>query len=481
MPTLFDVHMPHMGVVERALLTAWLVSPGDRVAESDPLCEVSTDKVDTEIASPASGVLIDQLIAVNDEVPVGAVIARFAPLDAREEEIAEAIRQSAELPRTASESAPLVELPQNGHGSSQPAGAADAAPRSMPVPVAAVDLPEGASLVLQAAWWPAPASAVQETPGQPRRVPSTPPVRKLAKELGMDLKTVNGTGPGGRVTRKDVEAAAVASTSDLAVAPAPAAVSTAASVARGSGVVGSPTGYESVAHEAVALSPQRQAIARNLLESVTTAPQVTAQVDVDMSAVVQARSELNELRIARGEAKLSFLPFIARALCAVVAEHPDLNATFTDTHLLRWRPINLGIAVDAPQGLLVPVVRNAETRTIFSLADAIAGVSARVQNRQVTQEVLASGTITISNSGSVGGVTATPILTRPQVASLGVPAIIRTPVVVTSQTGEEYVSIRPIARLGLTFDHRAFDGAQALRALRSLQGKLEQWSAEAYL
>ncbi|WP_116202644.1 dihydrolipoamide acetyltransferase family protein [Amycolatopsis circi] len=471
MTTLIDVRLPHMGVVEQAVLTSWLRSPGDRVEESEPLCEVSTDKVDTEVPSPVSGVLVGYVAQVDEEVPVGAVIARFAPSDATEDEVAEVIRAGAAASTETAVAAPVAPEPA-------PAPSADPVPVVDPVPTA-VQPPDGSSLVLSAAWLPLPSPEAAARNGSRNGVPTTPLVRKLAKERGLDLREVVGTGPGGRVTRKDLDAAATTPKPAEAVTESRAAVP--APVAKTKGEVAVPRGYENVAYEAVALTPQRRAIARNLLESVSTAPQLTAQVDVDMSAVTQVRAEVNERRLARGESKLSFLPFIARALCATVAEHPDVNATFTDDHLVRWQPVNVGVAVDGPQGLLVPVVKQAERLTAPALAEEIARLSTAVHDRTVTAEDLTGGTITISNSGSVGGVIATPILTRPQVASLGVPAIVRTPMAVTSPSGEEYVAVRPVARFGLTFDHRAFDGAAALRALQSIQRKLETWSAEAYL
>ncbi|MEN0137253.1 MAG: 2-oxo acid dehydrogenase subunit E2, partial [Rhodococcus sp. (in: high G+C Gram-positive bacteria)] len=223
----------------------------------------------------------------------------------------------------------------------------------------------------------------------------------------------------------------------------------------------------------------RRAIAKNLSESWNTAPQLTAQVDVDFTAVSVARAKINRDRTARGEGKLSYLPFIAAALCRAIAAHPVVNSTFTETHLLQWQTVNLGIAVDTADGLLVPVIRDAQQLSLVGLADAIVTASQAVTSGTGRPEDLAGGTITISNSGSVGGVVSTPILTKPQVASLGVPAIVRTPVARRSADGaSELLTIRPIARLGLTFDHRALDGAEALRTLIDVQQTLENWLAE---
>jgi 2-oxoglutarate dehydrogenase E2 component (dihydrolipoamide succinyltransferase) len=222
-------------------------------------------------------------------------------------------------------------------------------------------------------------------------------------------------------------------------------------------------------------------IAENMVRSVSTAAQATAQTDVDMSAVTRIRAEVNGERAARGRPKLSVLAFIARATAATLMDHPDLNATFTDTHLVRWRTVNLGIAVDALHGLLVPVVRSAERLTAPALAEEIADLAERTRSRRLRTEDLKAPTFTISNSGSIGGVTSTPLLNHPNVGTLGVPALIRQPVAVTAPNGEEYVAIRPVMRLGLTFDHRAMDGADALRFLLDLQHRLETWPRAAYL
>ncbi|MFF2107115.1 dihydrolipoamide acetyltransferase family protein [Rhodococcus koreensis] len=430
---LTDIHMPHMGSVEFALLTEWLIKPGEEVNEGDALCEVSTDKVDTEVESPESGILISYVAAVEQEVPVGDVIARFAPADSDPEQVARAIAAAI------------------GEQGGEEAGGGDAA--VVPSTPATSPSPASGSPV-------APAVAFEE---------SKPPTNSLVLAASW-FSPVNRPPEGARrgrlaAARDNASAGELASKSGFLQSQ--------------TSVLTVPAGYEDVAYTETEHTRLRRAIAKNLTESWNTAPQLTAQVDVDFSAVSVARAKVNRDRASRGEAKLSYLPFIAIALCRAIAEHPVVNATFTDTHLLQWQTVNLGIAVDTPDGLLVPVIRDAQLLSLAELSDAVARTSTALANGTGRPEDLAGGTITISNSGSVGGVVSTPILTKPQVASLGVPAIVRTPVARRSADGaSELLTIRPIARLGLTFDHRAFDGAEALRALMSVQKTLENWPSE---
>ncbi|MGW5385720.1 dihydrolipoamide acetyltransferase family protein [Nocardia sp. NPDC003963] len=427
---LTDIRMPHMGSVEFALLTEWLVKPGEAVAEGDPLCEVSTDKVDTEVESPAAGILIEYVAAVDQEVPVGEMIARFAPIGSDPAQVAQAIDNGcgtdAESATTSSPAAPAV-LP-SATPSPVSDGVADA------VAAGRVSEPPTDSLVLAASWFP---HVNYPPPGARRTAIGTARLDNAGATTGRSLLTGERSEP----------------------------------------LI--PAGYADVDYTADEHTRLRKAIAKNLTESWNTAPQLTAQVDIDFTAVSVARAKINRQRLASGRGKLSFLPFVAVALCRAVALHPVINATFTETHLIRWQTVNLGIAVDTPDGLVVPVIRNAQNLTLEGLSDAIAGVSDAVTAGTSKPEDLAGGTITISNSGSIGGVVSTPILTKPQVASLGLPAIIRTPVARKSADGTtDLLAFRPLARIGLTFDHRAFDGAQALRALLEVQAHLENWPTQ---
>ena len=262
-----------------------------------------------------------------------------------------------------------------------------------------------------------------------------------------------------------------------ATAPLPSAAGAGASRLRRGGI---PAGYEGVPHEVVPTTRVRQAIAEHMIRSRQTAAHMTTEVDVDLTAVVRARTELNKARLAGGEAKLSFLPFIARATCAALGEYPDMNSTFQGTQTIRWGQVNLGIAVDTEAGLLVPVIHDAGSLTAPAIGAAIADLAARARDRKLVPDDLAGGTFTISNPGSVGAVSAPAIINQPQVAILGVPTIQRRPWVVTGPEGEEMIAIRSILRLAVTFDHRAIDGADATRFAVAVKDRLESWQTEAY-
>jgi 2-oxoglutarate dehydrogenase E2 component (dihydrolipoamide succinyltransferase) len=240
-----------------------------------------------------------------------------------------------------------------------------------------------------------------------------------------------------------------------------------------------PSGYHDVPHEIVPTTTQRRAIAGHMRLSRATAAHMTTEVDVDMQNVSLARSALNTQR-PPGMTRLSYLPLICKAAISALRDFPDLNATFRGDDLVRWTEVNLAIAVDTPQGLVAPVIRDAGHRTLDSIAHQIADLADRTRARKLLPEDLRAGTFTISNPGSVGAVSAPAIINQPQVAILGLPAIVRRPVVVTTPGGEEMIAIRPTARLALSFDHRAVDGADATRYLVAVSQRLESWTASAY-
>jgi 2-oxoglutarate dehydrogenase E2 component (dihydrolipoamide succinyltransferase) len=207
---------------------------------------------------------------------------------------------------------------------------------------------------------------------------------------------------------------------------------------------------------------------------------MTTEVDVDLGAMVRVRADINIQRLAAGEAKLSFLPFIARVTCVALRDHPELNATFLGERVIHWQGINLGVAVDTPEGLMVPVIRDCDRLTTPAIGDAIADLAERARSRKLVPDDLAGGTFTVSNPGSVGAVSAPAIINQPQVALLGVPAIQRRPWVIADGQGDEAIAIRPILRLAVTFDHRAVDGAGATRFAVAIKERLEAWGPEAY-
>jgi 2-oxoglutarate dehydrogenase E2 component (dihydrolipoamide succinyltransferase) len=435
------VPMPHMGVsIEEGTVIAWHKAVGDTVAEGDVICEIATDKVDMEVEAPSGGTITAIFAEADAVVPVGEA---------------------------------LCELDGDGAGASAATGEGSPGAHSRGVPgdPSPASTPgsggrAAGGLDQHGGFDPAAAAdAVTSLPG----VLASPLAKRIASERGVDLKGVTGTGKRGRIRKDDVLAAAAAGPSSSKPAvPSPASPQ------------GIPAGYEDVPHEVVPTTRVRQAIAEHMIRSRQTAAHMTTEVDVDLTAVVKARMELNKARLAAGEAKLSFLPFIARATCAALAEHPDMNATFQGTQTIRWGQVNLGIAVDTEAGLLVPVIKDAGSLTAPAIGAAIADLAARARDRKLVPDDLAGGTFTISNPGSVGAVSAPAIINQPQVAILGVPTIQRRPWVITGLEGEEMIAIRSILRLAVTFDHRAIDGADATRFAVAVKSRLESWQTEAY-
>jgi pyruvate dehydrogenase E2 component (dihydrolipoamide acetyltransferase) len=291
---------------------------------------------------------------------------------------------------------------------------------------------------------------------------------------------LNGSGIRGRIRKDDVLVAierrrvgglAMVPTPAPQVVPEPAAGDRPAVRLRG---------YDDVPHESVPLGHRRRAIAEHMVRSRQTAAHMTTEVEVDMSAVTRARAEVNAQRLATGATKLSYLPLLTRAACSALLEFPNLNATFDYDRMIVWHEVNVGIAVDTPDGLIVPVIRRCERLTAGAIGDAIADLAGRARTRQVVPDDLLAGTFTISNPGSVGATSAMAIINQPQVAILGIPVIVRRPVVIVDPEGLESVGIRPMLTLALTFDHRAVDGAEATRFLVRLKDALETWGLSAY-
>jgi 2-oxoglutarate dehydrogenase E2 component (dihydrolipoamide succinyltransferase) len=415
---------------------------------------VSTDKVDTEIESTVAGILAEQRYAEGDTVPVGEPLA---------------VVTADGTIRTA---APVA-----------PAPAAVAAPVAAPAPAPdPVVTTPGLPATVGAGPFDHQAAIARVLAGTARSdgPAASPAARRLAVELGVDLAALSGTGGGGHITRADVQRRATdwpespqppvreRRAPETATAPEPAPEPE------------FPPGYEDVPFEAVPTSRIRKVTAEHMVRSRRTAAHMTTEVDVDLGRLTDVRAALNAQRQQAGQSKLSFLPFIARAACAALLDHPDLNATFETERLLRWGEVNLGIAVDTPRGLMVPVVRGAEKLTVEPLAQAIVDVAARVRDGKADADDFRAGTFTLSNPGSVGAVSAPAIINQPQVGILGMPTIVRRPWVVRLADGQETIAIRPIIRLALTFDHRAVDGADATRCLVDVRRRLEDWSVDDY-
>jgi pyruvate/2-oxoglutarate dehydrogenase complex dihydrolipoamide acyltransferase (E2) component len=395
-----EVKLPHMGVsVEEATIVAWRINPGDKVAADETLCELATDKVETELPAPSAGVLLEIVAPVGTMVPVGETIAIL-----------------------------------DTGGCEIPSDALTAPDTSAPV-----------------------------GPALPPRHPAISPVaRRLAREHGVDLTSLAASGPGGRVAKQDVLRAIQATRPHE------------------TGGASLPPGYADVPYELIPTTHVRRRIAENLVRSVQTAAHMTVEVDVVLDVLTEHRASINARRAASGEQKLSLLPFIVRAACSALHDFGDLNATFELERMIRWKQINVSVAVETEAGLAVPVIRCADKLGAPSLATAIARAAEGARRGQLSVEEVSAGTFTVSNLGSAGSVSAPAIIHQPQVAVLGVPAAVRRPWVVQAADGNETIAICSVMALALSYDHRAVDGTYAARFLNAVKDRLESWDETAY-
>jgi pyruvate dehydrogenase E2 component (dihydrolipoyllysine-residue acetyltransferase) len=455
------VLMPELGEsVTEGTVTRWLKKIGDSVQVDEPLVEVSTDKVDTEIPSPVAGVLVSITADEDATVPVGGELARIgvasdtgaapAPAPApKPEPKPEPEPEAAAPPEPAAKPAPSPEPP--------PAPA----PKAEPAP-------------------PQPAAAETGADGAPY---VTPLVRKLANENSIDLAEVTGTGVGGRIRKQDVLAAAhkkeEAKTAPAAAAPTPGQAP-AAPAAK------APTPAPALAHlrgTTQKASRIRQITANKTRESLQATAQLTQTHEVDMTKIVGLRARAKAAFAEREGVKLTFLPFIARAVIDALKIHPNINASYNEEtkEITYYDAEHIGFAVDTEQGLLSPVVHNAGDLSLGGLARAIADIAARARSGNLKPDELSGGTFTITNIGSQGALFDTPILVPPQAAMLGTGAIVKRPRVVVDDSGNESIGVRSICYLPLTYDHRLIDGADAGRFLTTIKHRLEEGAFEADL
>jgi 2-oxoglutarate dehydrogenase E2 component (dihydrolipoamide succinyltransferase) len=440
------ITMPALGEsVSEGTVTRWLKNVGDSVAVDEALLEVSTDKVDTEIPSPVAGTLLAIDVPVDTTVAVGARLAL----------IGSASGQSAPAPAAVAP-APVVAAP------------VVAAPVAAPVVAAPVAAPVVAQPVA-----PAPVAAAAPI-SQPNDAYVTPIVRKLANDLGVNLANVSGTGVGGRIRREDVEAAAPAkSAPSSAVASAPVASS---SVKSAPVIATSP-----LRGTTVTMSRLRKVIAARMVESLQVSAQLTTVIEVDVTKIARLRDRAKASFEAREGVKLSFLPFFAVATCEALKQHPVLNSSIEGDQVIYHGAEHLGVAVDTERGLLVPVIHNAGDLNMGGVARKIADLAARTRENKVTPDELGGGTFTLTNTGSRGALFDTPIINQPQVAILGLGAVVKRPMVVKGDDGGESIAIRSMVYLGLSYDHRIVDGADAARFLVTLKERLEGGAFEADL
>jgi 2-oxoglutarate dehydrogenase E2 component (dihydrolipoamide succinyltransferase) len=467
------VTMPALGEsVTEGTVTRWLKQEGDEVALDEPLLEVSTDKVDTEIPSPVAGTLTKILVHEDDTVPVGADLAIVGGSGGA---------QSAPEPEpAAAEPEPAAAEPERAAAEPEPA-AAEPAPQAAEPEVPAAQQADSAP-VTEPAPEPAPAQPAEAPSGSEAPTPDgrdaaayvTPLVRKLAADHGIDLSAVTGTGIGGRIRKQDVLAAAEAAKAPEPEPAAPAAQAPAASAPAAAPSEGSKRGTTEK------MSRLRKTIARRMVESLQVSAQLTTVVEVDVTRISRLRDRAKGDFARREGTRLSFLPFFALAAVEALKAHPTVNASIDGDEVTYYGAEHLGIAVDTEKGLLVPVLKNAGDLNIAGLARGIADVADRTRNNKIMPDDLAGGTFTITNTGSRGALFDTPIINQPQVAILGTGAVVRRPIVVSADDGEN-IAIRSMVYLALSYDHRIVDGADAARFLSTMKQRLEEGAFEADL
>jgi 2-oxoglutarate dehydrogenase E2 component (dihydrolipoamide succinyltransferase) len=442
-----DVVMPQMGesIVE-GTLTKWLKKPGEHVERDEPLFEISTDKVDTEIPSPAAGTLSEVLVEEGKTVGINTIVAR---------------------------------IQEGGNGATRPAAAAPPPP---PQQAAAPAEPPAKETAAPA---PPPPPVEEAAPAAESTGPLSPLVRRMAREHNIDLSRVNGTGAGGRITKQDIEAYLAQPAAPAAAqppvqappppvsrpapppaAPAPAATAPPAAMPPLPAAAQAKTRVEP-------MSAMRQKIAEHMLLSKQRSAHVTTVHRVDMTKVAKMRERHKADVQARYGFSLTYLPFISRAAVVALRQYPLLNASVDGTNIIYHNEINIGIAVALENGLIVPVIRGADEKNVLGLQHSIVDLATRARSRQLKPDEVQGGTFSITNFGSFGSVMGTPIINQPQVAILGVGTVDKTPVVI-----DDAIAIRSISYLSVTFDHRLIDGALADQFMTRVKQVLEDWSED---
>jgi pyruvate dehydrogenase E2 component (dihydrolipoamide acetyltransferase) len=439
-----DVVMPQMGesIVE-GTLTKWLKKAGDRIERDEPLFEISTDKVDTEIPAPAAGTLSEILVQEGQTVGISTVVARI-------DEGGGAAAKPA---------APAAKPAEPAAAPAKPPAAPETPPPEPPPPTPSLEHVEE------------PVPAEPDKPAEPAG-PLSPLVRKMARENNIDLSRVKGTGAGGRITKQDVEAH-LAQAAKPAAAPQPAAPQPAAPQPAAPPAVAPlpPAGQAKTRIEP--MSAMRIKIAEHMVMSKRTSPHVTTIHRVDMTKVARLRELHKTTFQANYGFGLTYLPFITRAAAVALRQFPLLNASLDNNNIIYHNEINIGIAVALENGLIVPVIRCADEKNVLGLQRAVVDLAARARSRQLKPDEVVGGTFSITNFGSFGSLTGTPVINQPQSAIMGVGTVDKTPVVI-----DDAIAIRSICHLSLSFDHRLVDGALADQFMTKVKQVLENWSAE---
>ena len=456
-----DVVMPQMGVsVSEGTITKWLKQQGEQVEADEPLLEISTDKVDTEVPSPGTGVLSEILVQEGQTVDVGTKLAVIGGDGA---------------------GAPAETPPQEEAAAAPPepataeAAAEAAAPSSAETPA------------------PAPQPTAEPAPSANGKTFVSPVVAKIASEHGVDPSQVQGTGRGGRVTKKDIlgfiESGAQPAQAAAPAAPAaptppepPAAPAPAAEPAAKPAPPPAPPAATQPGESFEPMSAMRKGIAEHMRHSLDTSAHVTSAIEVDMSKVSAIRAKLKKEYQQSYGVNPTYLIFVARAASETLHEYPWINGEIRGNQIVTRSYVNLGFAVELQdgKGLIVPVVKNAETLNLLGLARAVTDIAQRARDKKLLPDEVQGGTFTITNPGGYGTFHGTPVISQPQAAILGTYAVVKRAWVVQDELGEDVIAIRPIMNLTLTYDHRLVDGALAGRFLRDIREKLESWDESAY-
>jgi 2-oxoglutarate dehydrogenase E2 component (dihydrolipoamide succinyltransferase) len=456
--TAVDVVMPQMGVsVSEGTITKWLKQEGEQVEADEPLLEISTDKVDTEVPSPASGTLTQILVQEGETVDVGTKLGQIGG------------SAGAAAPAAEPEPEPEAEAAPEPATAEAAAEADAASPAESPAPTT----PEPSA---------APPAAAPAASGNGKAFVS-PVVARIASEHGVDPSQVAGTGKGGRVTKKDilafVEGGGQAQAPAAPEAPAPAAP---AAVAPPKPAAPAPVAAgETLPGETVEpVTAMRRGVAEHMRRSLDTSAHVTSAIEVDFTKIVAARAALKrEFQAAYG-VNPTYLAFVAKASVETLKDYPYINGELRADSIVTRNFVNLGIAVETQEGkgLIVPVIRNAETLNLLGIAKGIADIAERARGKKLVPDDVQGGTFTITNPGGYGTFHGTPVINQPQSAILGTYALVKRPWVVTDENGNDAIAIRPIMNITLTYDHRLVDGAYAGRYLRDLRERLENWEGD---
>ncbi len=457
-----DVVMPQMGVsVSEGTVTKWLKQEGEQVEADESLLEISTDKVDTEVPSPASGTLTQILVQEGETVDVGtklAVIGGDGVAASPKEEVPEPATAQA-----AAESAAVSDAPAT---------------------------PPSADTVEEATPAPAAASETTEAPSTNGKTFVSPVVAKIASEHGVDPSQIHGTGRGGRVTKKDIldfiesgaQAAPPATPAqpEAPKAPVPAPAPGAAAAAPAPPVATPAPSQPGESFEPI--TAMRRGIAEHMRRSLDTSAHVTSAIEVDMSKVSAIRAKLKKEYQQNYGVNPTYLIFVARAATDTLREYPWINGELRGEQIVTRSYVNLGFAVELQdgKGLIVPVVKNAETLNLLGMAKAVTDIAQRARDKKLLPDEVQGGTFTITNPGGYGTFHGTPVISQPQAGILGTYAVVKRPWVIQDDLGQDVIAIRPIMNLTLTYDHRLVDGALAGRFLRDLRHKLETWDESAY-